>query len=392
MASATELFNTSSMTAGGHYTNAELRFLKTTGRFPVASTAFYTLGDNSGGGMIVSTAQAPADQHPYVASARAVPQKIISLDGPGANNNTYWMGSYVLQNGDAYTWGTNNFNALGPRTTTNPTTPTILSGGPYKLLTNAGGTAPTLGMLKANGELWVSGYNITGNAGTGNTSVQNNARSGTALWKDVAFYGESSMGIKTDGTLWGWGSNANGRNGLGLTAGNTTTPTQIGTDTDWDKVMGGRDGGFVLKTDGRLYGFGSNTNGCLGTGDTSQKNVPTQIGTRTGWGSASKSTTHSMFVHSDGTLWSVGLGSNFRRGYTATTTSNLTQVGTETHWTDVVVGAASFIASTTAGGIWFAGSSNDGPFASDQPLTRICRTDPTKTILGTGIRHFLIGY
>lgn len=390
MADILQLYRTTAMSAGGHYNNPELRFLKETGRYPVAGPAFYMFGDGSGA---LLGADAPqVNQTPYIPYARQVGSKIIHMAGPGHSNSSYWISSIVTENGAGSTWGSSIFNATGPRGSGPSHSPAALTtGAPYKKIVNGGLTATTTCFLRANGELWSSGYNNTGMGARGSTSSLSFARAGTDLWTDVSLYHESAIGIKTDGTLWGWGANTNGRNGLGLTSGNTTTPTQIGTDTDWAKVFMGREGGFAIKTDGRLYGYGSNSSGCLGTGDTAQKTTPTQIGSQAGWVSASKSTSHSVFVHSDGTLWSVGSGSNFRRGVN-TSSNTLTQIGTDTIWTDAVAGTASIMATTNIGGVWYAGIASDGMFATDSPMVRIYRGDPTRVSIAAGWRHYMIGY
>jgi alpha-tubulin suppressor-like RCC1 family protein len=48
------------------------------------------------------------------------------------------------------------------------------------------------------------------------------------------------MAIKTDNTLWSWGSNGYGKLGLGNTA-NRSSPTQIGALTNWLTVGTGRE-------------------------------------------------------------------------------------------------------------------------------------------------------
>ena len=46
-----------------------------------------------------------------------------------------------------------------------------------------------------------------------------------------------SFALKTDGTLWGWGLNTNGKLGDGTTVGKSS-PVQIGQLTNWKQVSG----------------------------------------------------------------------------------------------------------------------------------------------------------
>ena len=88
--------------------------------------------------------------------------------------------------------------------------------------------------------------------------------------------------IKTDGTLWTVGRSHHG----GLGHGDTTTrssPTQVGSDTDWAMVDVGYLHMYFLKTDGTLWGVGYNGYGQLGDGTTTNRSSPVQMGSATNW-------------------------------------------------------------------------------------------------------------
>jgi hypothetical protein len=87
-------------------------------------------------------------------------------------------------------------------------------------------------------------------------------------WATIWAGFQSSYGIKQDGTLWAWGSNQAGRLGLGDTVARTT-PTQVGTDTDWaafpDSSAAYASGvAAVRKKDGSLHTMGGSAYGALG--------------------------------------------------------------------------------------------------------------------------------
>lgn len=59
-------------------------------------------------------------------------------------------------------------------------------------------------------------------------------------WQKVSSGALFSVGIKSDGTLWAWGLNTDGQLGTG----NTTSynyPVQVGTGNDWLMVTAGYD-------------------------------------------------------------------------------------------------------------------------------------------------------
>ncbi len=103
-------------------------------------------------------------------------------------------------------------------------------------------------------------------------------------WQTAVFGGGANcFAIKTDGTLWSWGYES-----YGYTAHNNTTqyssPTQVGTDTNWADVNGGDYGSCATKTDGTLWTWGSNGWGELGANfsgngsmSTNSRSSPIQI-------------------------------------------------------------------------------------------------------------------
>ena len=123
---------------------------------------------------------------------------------------------------------------------------------------------------KMDNSLWTWGHNDKGMLGH-NKGPGNNLSSPTQLpgsWSQYVFGWYRSSGcVKTDGTLWTWGNNENGA--LGLNQPDNTeisSPTQVGTDTTWSYVVGRGilGGAAALKTDGTLWVWGSNSYGALG--------------------------------------------------------------------------------------------------------------------------------
>ena len=87
--------------------------------------------------------------------------------------------------------------------------------------------------------------------------------------------------IRTDGTLWGWGSNSKGQLGQNdRTA--YSSPKQV-TGTTWNSISVGNDA-FTLatKTDGTLWAWGNNSEGQVAN-NTTNYSSPVQI-PGTDWG------------------------------------------------------------------------------------------------------------
>ena len=107
-------------------------------------------------------------------------------------------------------------------------------------------------------------------------------------WVNIV-HNRVSLGVKTDGTLWAWGDGGD----LGLLGMNQpnnfaySSPTQIGTDTNWSSAVGALKGGAgggsnaAIKTDGSLWMWGKNQRGSLGLNQgpsqLAQLSSPTQV-------------------------------------------------------------------------------------------------------------------
>ena len=205
-------------------------------------------------------------------------------------------------------------------------------------------------------ELWTWGTNSYGNLGLGDTTnrsspVQVGNESTWAAFSD-------SISIKTDGTLWSWGKNFAGRLGLGDTT-NRSSPVQVGSSSDWSIIKSQYESQYgpsaAIKTDGTLWTWGSNIVGALGHGDTTDRSSPTQVGALTNWSQVTISHISMLAVKTDGTLWSWGQNyfGNLGLG-NATNYSSPKQVGALTNWISIS-GALNPVSIKANGTLWIWG-------------------------------------
>lgn len=130
--------------------------------------------------------------------------------------------------------------------------------------------------IKNDGSLWTWGYANSSFPVLGQPIIQNYdvpTRLGTDTWIDVSPAAGSTIGIKSDGTLWWWG-NIELIGGSSYTNIVLSTPTQIGTDNDWISCSAGHFHYMAKKSDGSLWTWGSNDYGQLGDGTTTPSSVP----------------------------------------------------------------------------------------------------------------------
>lgn len=132
-----------------------------------------------------------------------------------------------------------------------------------------------------SGQLWTWGNGNNGQLGLGNTTTYSSPMQVGTLttWTALGTFG----GIYS-GQLWHWGYNVN--RCLGIAATNyISSPVQVGAGTDWLSLSVGSfvRGGTGIKTNGTLWGWGYNGSGALGTGNTTNSPAPLQIGLLTTW-------------------------------------------------------------------------------------------------------------
>ncbi|OGS38978.1 MAG: hypothetical protein A2551_01165 [Elusimicrobia bacterium RIFOXYD2_FULL_34_30] len=220
--------------------------------------------------------------------------------------------------------------------------------------------------IKTDGTLWAWGRNADGQSGFGdNKSRRTPTQVGiSAEWSSVSCGAYHTVAIKTNGTLWAWGLNDNGQLGLG-NAISVNTPIQVGISTDWSYVSCGYGHTAAIKTDGTLWAWGLNDCGELGTGTTTQIHIPMQIGTASNWLSVSCSYEYTVAIKTDGTLWAWGYNGDGELGLQNNLGENSkytpTQVGTITDWSKVSTGKNSHtVAIRTDGTLWGCGLNSNG--------------------------------
>ncbi len=185
----------------------------------------------------------------------------------------------VKTDGTLWTWGQNNSGKLGTNNQTVRATPgTTFAGGiDWKQVACAYNHTAA---IKTDGTLWIWGNG--GNGQLGNAQITDRFTpvttfAGGTNWKQVAVSGSNhkTAAIKTDGTLWTWGNCGNGNLGNGIITGNISTPvTTFAGGTNWKQVSCGYISMAAIKTDGTLWTWGSGNVGRLGTNDQTDRSTP----------------------------------------------------------------------------------------------------------------------
>ena len=238
-------------------------------------------------------------------------------------------------------------------------------------------------------ELWIWGDGGSGKLGIGGGTVDRptpvNTFAGGTNWKQVSAGGDSTAAIKTDGTLWTWGSNTSaGKLGINTTVFSCSTPvTTFAGGTNWKQGSVSRSSHTAaVKTDGTLWIWGDGGFGPLGTNDSTVKLTPvTTFAGGTNWKQVSCGGNCTAAIKTDGTLWTWGNGSSGRLGTNATTSVStpVTTFAGGTNWKQVNGHRDYMTAIKTDGTLWAWGNGGFGQLGTNDTITR---STPVTTFAG----------
>ena len=287
----------------------------------------------------------------------------------------------VKSNGTLWAWGNNSDGQLGDGTTTQRKIPYQITSAGDGWTTVTAGADHTVA-LKSDGTLWAWGSNDYGKLGDGSTTQSKGpvqVKSSGNGWISVAAGRNHTVAVKVDGTLWAWGSNEYGNIGTGASdTSSHATPVQVA-GTAWTAVAAGDLHTVAMKTSGRLYAWGNNTSGQVGDGTTVQKNSPLLISSAGyDWVAIAAGRSHTLAVKVDGTLYAWG-GNSYGQlgdGLNATRTAPY-QIGTDYKWVGIAAGAMAnhSVALKVNGMIWAWGDNNAGQIGDG---TSASRNSPAK--------------
>jgi alpha-tubulin suppressor-like RCC1 family protein/regulation of enolase protein 1 (concanavalin A-like superfamily) len=163
--------------------------------------------------------------------------------------------------------------------------------------------------LRANGTVAAWGLNESSELGNGLQGGESRTPSSVRGLRQVialAVGKSHSLALKSDGTVWAWGSNTNGQLGDGTQSNNRSLPVQVWGLNGVVAVAAGEKYSLALKSDGTVWAWGLATHGRLGTGNTTQRLTPVKVNGLSSIVSIAAGQGHSLALKSDGTVWTVG--------------------------------------------------------------------------------------
>ena len=272
---------------------------------------------------------------------------VIHISSPIQVPGTQWADDVVMRgrcslarktDNTLWSWGYNTYGGSGQNDIIPYSSPRQIPGTEWSAtILNAGYSAGQQACLKSDGTWWNWGYNPYGSLGQNDrvnysSPVQlSGTEWDTGLFK-ASFSQHGASGIKTDGTLWVWGSGDYGQMGDNNRV-SYSSPVQL-PGTEWKATSVTRHSSYLVKNDGTLWAMGRNHNGQLGHNNRTDRSSPTQIpGTQ--WVYAICSYYSAAGLKSDGTLWTWGESGYGQLGQNSSTVnlSSPTQIpGTGWDW------------------------------------------------------------
>jgi alpha-tubulin suppressor-like RCC1 family protein len=185
----------------------------------------------------------------------------------------------VKTDGSLWCWGYNWCGQLGDGTKTDRSTPVMVTGFSSGVASVSARGSFTCA-VKTDGSLWCWGENYYGQLGDGTITQRLTPVMVTGLSSGVAAVatgGEHTCAVKTDGSLWCWGWNQFGQLGDGTKTNRSTPAVSPGLSAGVASVAAGEASTCAVKTDGSLWCWGSNQDGWLGDGTKTDQSTPQQI-------------------------------------------------------------------------------------------------------------------
>jgi alpha-tubulin suppressor-like RCC1 family protein len=225
----------------------------------------FAWGDNSSGQLGDNTR-----------TSRSVPGSVSSADSfvmvALSSHSLAIRGS----DGRLFSWGNNSFGQLGDNTTTSRSVPGSVSSADSFVMVAANSHSLA---IRGDGRLFAWGLNGSGQLG--NNSITGRSVPVSVSSADsfvmVAVGDAFSLAIRgSDGRLFAWGYNTYGQLGDNTLI-NKSVPISVSSADSFVAIAGGYSHTSAIRGDGRLFSWGNNSFGQLGDNTTTSRSVPGSV-------------------------------------------------------------------------------------------------------------------
>jgi alpha-tubulin suppressor-like RCC1 family protein len=306
----------------------------------------------------------------------------------------------IDKNGQAWGWGNNSQGQIGNNSTINRSTPVSVAGGVKTFCKISAGANYTLAIDK-NGRAWGWGNNSLGRLGDTSITARCTPVSVAGAVKtfcQITAGGGTSHVIDKNGRAWGWGENGVGQIGDNSITSRTTPVSVAGAVKTFCKISTGNEHTLAIDKNGRLWSWGWNIFGQLGTNNTINRVTPVSIlGAVKTFCEISSGQFHSAAIDKNGRAWGWGNNNSGELGDNSVS-SRLTPVsvrGAVKTFCKISTGDLHTIAIDKNNNVWSWGNNQDGQLG-DGTATRVCTpvsvrgTVKTFCKISTGNNHTIV--
>ena len=285
----------------------------------------------------------------------------------------------LKSDGTVWAWGWSRDGQLGDGTTNN--SELSHSSIPVQVLNLYNITAISAGAghtvaLRNDGTVWAWGRNRDSQLGDGTTTNSRFSHSSIPVQvlnlyniTAISAGGSYTVALRNDGTVWTWGSNDNGQLGDGTTT-NRHTPVQVQSLSNITAISAGEVHTVALRNDGTVWTWGRNCSGQLGDGTTTRRHTPVQVQNLSNI-TAISAGAHTIALRNDGTVWVWGWNRDGQLG-DGTTTNRHTpvQVQSLSNITAISAGNSHTVALRNDNTVWAWGRNGSGELGDGTTISR----------------------
>ncbi len=280
--------------------------------------AVYAWGDDSKGQVGDGGGFGPSSTVPTAVALPAAPAAVAVATG-------HYHGLAMMADGTVRAWGWNSRGQLGPAggSTLRSASPVEVLFPGHRAVQVAGGRAHSVALLD-DGSIWTWGDNGSGQLGQGVSDALRHpaparvAVPGSPRVTSVAGGRDSTFAVDDTGRLWAWGNNQYGQLGTGSTAAESS-PRLVTGVSGVSRVESGADHTVAVLTDGRVFTWGRNRFGQLGSALGTVRLSPAVVAGLPLVSDVFSGRDHVIALARNGEVWTWGRNDQGQLGRVATT-------------------------------------------------------------------------
>jgi RHS repeat-associated protein len=229
----------------------------------------------------------------------------------------------AVRDGRVWAWGANHYGQLGNGQVLSSSSSPVQVANLTGARAVSGGAVHSLA-LRADNSVWVWGNNLYGQLGEaalGNSATPVHVRGVAAT--AVAAGGHHSLALGTDGSVAAWGNNLSGQLGNPAATGTSSAVVAVSGLSAVAAIAAGNQHSLALGGDGRVWAWGENAGGQLGTNSRTDASRPVPVAGVSDVVAIAAGDDHSLALGGEASVWAWGENASGQLGNRSTTDSSV---------------------------------------------------------------------